>query len=134
MGRLWDLSKGDWQKVGFDALEKYAKILEKDKVLNELAELLGRTEQAEQTMEEETFVNTRLTPEWKLNPAFNSDLVGIHQSDDLTSLLPAEVALLSDVNLETVFYKKFAEKKLQTFERQGKSMNLKEEKFEVETA
>ena len=129
MGRLWDLSKGDWQKVGFDALEKYAKILEKDKALNELAELLGRTEQAEQIMEEETFVNTRLTPEWKVNPAINSDLVGIYQSDDISSLLPAEVALLSDVNLETVFYKKFAEKKLQTFEYHGKSMTLIEEKF-----
>lgn len=129
-GRMWDLSKGEWRKVQFDMLEKYASILEKDKSLQQLAELLGRMQQAEKELEEETFMNTRLVPQWKVDHADRSDLVGIHESDDLSSLLPSETALLADNNLQTVFFKKYSEKKLQTFEYEAKKMRYVEEEFE----
>ena len=37
LGRLWDMSKGSWQRVNFDLLKRYATLLEKDKALLELA-------------------------------------------------------------------------------------------------
>jgi uncharacterized protein with von Willebrand factor type A (vWA) domain len=130
LGRLFDMSKGNWQRANFDILKHYAEFLKQDKELQKLAEMLGKMRQAEKEFEEELFSNTALKPEWKAEHASKSDLIGIIESDDLSSLLPSETALLSDHTLESVFIKKFAEKKLQTFEYQAKVLSFKEEQFQ----
>jgi uncharacterized protein with von Willebrand factor type A (vWA) domain len=130
LGRLWDMSKGNWQRVNFDLLKQFAELLKRDKALAELAEMLGRMRQAEIEFETETFTNTIIKTEWKIEHARKEDLIGIYESDDLNNMLPSEAAFLSDPVLETIFYKKFVEKKLQTFEYESKSLNYKEEKFE----
>ncbi|MDR0475818.1 MAG: VWA domain-containing protein [Treponema sp.] len=129
MGRLWDMSKGRWQKVNFDILKKYAELLERDKSLQELAEMLGRMRQAEREYEEEIFAEMVIKPAWKAEHAAKSELVGIHESDDISSMLPAEAALLADEKTELLFYKKFAEKKLQTFEYQSKVLSWEKEEI-----
>jgi len=130
LGRLWDMSKGNWQRVNFDILKKYAELLKKDKAIQELAEMLGRMRQAEKEYEEELFANIQLKPEWKAEHASKEDLIGIQESDDLSSMLPSETAFLADETLQTVFFKKFAEKKLQTFEYQSKMLSYREEEFQ----
>lgn len=130
LGRLWDMSKGNWQRVNFDVLKRYAELLQRDKTLKELAEMLGKMQQAEKEFEEEIFANIQLKPEWKVEHASKADLIGIHESDDLISLLPSETAFLADPTLQTVFFKKFAEKKLQTFEYQAKMLSYNEEEFQ----
>jgi len=129
MGRLWDMSKGRWQKVNFDILKKYAELLQKDTSLQKLAEMLGRVKQAEREYEEEIFSQIVVKPAWKIEHAAKSELVGIHESDDINSMLPAEAALLADETTELLFYKKFAEKKLQTFEYQAKILFWEEEEI-----
>jgi uncharacterized protein with von Willebrand factor type A (vWA) domain len=128
-GRLWDMTKGNWHRVNFDILKRYAELLQRDKSLQELAEMLGRMRQAEKKFEEELFQNIQLKTEWKVEHASKSDLIGIHESDDLSSLLPSEAALLADETMQSVFFKKFAEKKLQTFEYQAKMLSYREEEF-----
>ncbi|MBP9888828.1 MAG: VWA domain-containing protein [Leptospiraceae bacterium] len=130
LGRLWDMSKGSWQRVNFDLLKRYATLLEKDKALLELAEMLGRMRKAQEELEEEIFTNTILKPEWKMEHAHKSELVGIHESDDLGSMIPSEIALLGSPELETVFFKKYTEKKLQTFEYQSRSKTFTEEEIQ----
>jgi len=130
LGRLWDMSKGNWQKVNLDILKRYAELLQRDKALKELAEMLGKMRQAEKEYEEELFANIQLKPEWKVKHASKADLIGIHESDDLSSLLPSEIALLADETLQSVFFKKFAEKKLQTFEYQAKMHSYREEEYQ----
>jgi uncharacterized protein with von Willebrand factor type A (vWA) domain len=130
LGRLFDMSKGNWQRANFDILKRYAEFLKQDKSLQQLAEMLGKMRQAEKEFEEELFSNTAIKPEWKAEYASKADLIGIKESDDLSSLLPAETALLSDTTLQSVFVKKFAEKKLQTFEYQAKVLSFKEEEFQ----
>ena len=130
LGRLWDMSKGSWQKVNFDILKKYAKLLEQDESLQELAEMLGRMQQAEKEFEEELFTDIKFTTAWKIESSAKSDIIGVHESDDISNALPSEFALLSDTTTETIFYKKFAEKKLQTFEYQGRTQEIIEEEFE----
>jgi uncharacterized protein with von Willebrand factor type A (vWA) domain len=129
LGRLWDMSRGRWQNINFDALKKYADILQRDKSLQELAEMLGRMRQAEQEFEEELFKELVFKPEWKAVHAGKADLVGVHESDDISSMLPAEAALLGDETTELLFYKKFAEKKLQTFQYQAKTLSYREEEI-----
>lgn len=130
LGRLWDMSKGNWQHVNLDILKKYAEILERDKSLKDLAEMLGKMQQAEKEIEEELFFNIQLKTEWKVEHASKADLIGIHESDDLSSLLASETAQLADKTMQTVFFKKFAEKKLQTFEYQARMLSYREEEFE----
>jgi uncharacterized protein with von Willebrand factor type A (vWA) domain len=130
LGRLWDMSKGNWQKANLDILKRYAELLKKDKSLKDLAEMLGKMRQAEKEFEEEIFSNISLKHEWKAEHACKADLIGIRESDDLSSLLPSETALLSDETMQSVFFKKFAEKKLQTFEYQAKVLSFKEEEFQ----
>ena len=130
LGRLWDMSKGNWQHVNLDILKRYAEILEKDKSLKELAEMLGRMQQAEKEFEEELFSNIQLRTEWKVEHASKADLIGIHESDDLSSLLASEIAQLADKTMQSIFFKKFAEKKLQTFEYQARMLSYREEEFE----
>jgi len=129
LGRLWDMSKGHWQKINFDILNKYAELLQKDASLQKLAEMLGRMRQAEREYEEEIFTEIVIKPAWKAEHAAKSELVGIHESDDISSMLPAEAALLADETTELLFYKKFAEKKLQTFEYQAKVLSYEEEEI-----
>ncbi|MDR1900836.1 MAG: VWA domain-containing protein [Treponema sp.] len=127
LGRLWDMSKGKWQKIDFDILKKYAELLQKDRSVQELAEMLGRMHSAEKEYEEELFKDIVIKPDWKIEHAQKADLIGIHESDDISSMLPSEAALLADETAELLFYKKFAEKKLQTFEYQAKILSEKEE-------
>lgn len=47
--------------------------------------------------------------------ASKSDISGITVGDDLNSLLPSEIAVLSDKRTQDVFYKNYAEKRLQVF-------------------
>jgi hypothetical protein len=96
LGRLWDMSKGNWQRTNLDILKRYTELLKKDKSLKDLAEMLGKMRQAEKEFEEELFANIQLKPEWKVDHASKADLIGIHESDDLSSLLPSETALLAD--------------------------------------
>ncbi|KAF0204715.1 MAG: hypothetical protein FD170_140 [Bacteroidetes bacterium] len=130
LGRLWDMSKGNWQRVNFDILKKYAELLKRDRSLLELAEMLGKMRQAEKEYEEEMFKNIRLKQEWKAEHASKENLIGILESDDLCSLLPSETVFLADETFQTVFFKKFAEKKLQTFEYQSKMLSFSEEEFQ----
>jgi uncharacterized protein with von Willebrand factor type A (vWA) domain len=130
LGRLFDMSKGNWQRANFDVLKRYAEFLKQDKTLQELTEMLGKLRQAEKEFEEEMYSNTAIKTEWKADYASKADLIGIKESDDLSSLLPSETALLSDVTLQSVFVKKFVEKKLQTFEYQAKVLSFKEEEFQ----
>jgi len=130
LGRLWDMSKGNWQKVNFDLLKYYAELLEKDKSIQELAEMIGRMQQAETEYEEELFTDIRLKTGWKVETASKSDLIGVYESDDISNALPSEFALLADPISEVIFYKKIVEKKLQTFEYQGRTQEIINEEFE----
>jgi len=130
LGRLWDMSKGNWQKVNFDLLKYYAELLAKDKSIQEFAEMIGRMQKAETEYEEELYTDIRLKTGWKVETASKSDLIGVHESDDISNTLPSEFALLADPTTEMVFYKKHTEKKLLAYEYQGRTQEIIEEEFE----
>lgn len=126
LGRLWDMSAGNWQNVNFSLLEKYAQILKDKKEIQELAELLGKYRKAEAELEEEEFENIEVISKYKIEHSGKSELIGITESDDLNNLLPTELALFSDLETESIFYKRFAEKKLQTFQYVNKEYDFEQ--------
>ena len=126
LGRLWDMSVGNWQNVNFSLLEKYAQILKDKKEIQELAELLGKYRKAEAELEEEEFENIEVVSKYRIEHSGKSELIGITESDDLNNLLPTELALFSDIETESIFYKRFAEKKLQTFQYVNKENDFEQ--------
>ncbi|MDR0583715.1 MAG: VWA domain-containing protein [Treponema sp.] len=125
-GRLWDMNKSKWEKLDFTVLYRYAELLENDIKLRELCEKLGRTQTAKITYEEELFTETHYIPDLNSEYSQKAEITGIHQSNDLESIIPAEIALLADPQTESVFLKKYLEKKLLAWEYQTKMFAFRE--------
>lgn len=111
----WDLSRELWKDTSFEVLEQYEELLKDEKSIQELADLLGEMKEAEIVMEEETFEKTIVRREWVVDELAKSEIVGVHESQDLSNLVSSEVGLLSDATTESLFLKKYVDKQLLTF-------------------
>ncbi len=118
----WDLSRELWQATSFDIIQQYDQLLQDEKSLRELADLLGRMREAEIEIEEETFERTIIRQEWVADEWGRAEIVGIQESDDLNSLLSSEAALLGDPATESLFLKKYADKNLITFRYEDRKL------------
>ncbi len=118
----WDMSRDLWQSTSFDALQQYDEILQDEDSLRRLADLLGQLREAEIELEEEAFEKTIVRQEWVVNPLAKTEIVGIHESQDLSHLLSSEAALLSDPATETAFLKKFADERLLTLRYEDRKL------------
>ncbi len=118
----WDLSRKLWQKTSFDLIESYRNLLEDERSVKDLADLLGSMREAEIEMEEETFEKTIIKQEWVRDEMLKSEIVGTETSDKLTNMLSSEASLLSDEDTESYFLKKYADKKLLTFRYEDKKL------------
>ena len=130
LGRLWDLSKGNWKQINFNLLLKYGELLTQKKELLALAEALGRYQKAEIEYKEEAYINWKIIQQFKYNHSGKSELIGITESDDLNHLLPTELSLFSDIETENIFYKKLSEKKLQSYQFISRESYKQTEAFE----
>jgi uncharacterized protein with von Willebrand factor type A (vWA) domain len=130
LGRFWDLSEEVWQGVDWNEFEKYAKLLEQNNDIQELAEMIGRLQESDEEYEKELLEKTIITHEWKVDDIGKSEIIGIHFSDDLNNLTPSEIALLSTPETELIFAKKFVEKKLLTYQHIDKYKRFEQEEFE----
>ena len=111
---------------GINVLQQYAKLL-KGSSVEKLAETLGRQSQSEIEYEDEMYIKTIYMPEFKADFAAKSDITGIRESDDIGNMLASEKILLCDPALEVIFFKKFSEKKLHTYEYRGRYLAHREE-------
>ncbi|PPK84352.1 uncharacterized protein with von Willebrand factor type A (vWA) domain [Neolewinella xylanilytica] len=110
----WDMSRDLWQATSFDVLKEYNELLADEDSLRQLADLLGKMREAEIVIEEESFEKTIVRQEWTVDPLGKSEIVGVHESSDLSHILSSEAALLSRPDTETAFLKKFADQSLLT--------------------
>lgn len=125
----WDMSRELWQDSSFDLIQQYDELLQDEQSIKELADLLGRLREAEIELEEETFERTIIRQEWVSDEHSRAEIVGIHESDDLSNLLSSEAGLLSDPGTEDLFLQKFAEKNLMTFRYEDRRLIKSEDKF-----
>ncbi len=116
LGRLWDLSKGNWTAIGFDILSHYATLLEQQEAIKNLAEMLGRLHDCEKELEEQEIDVEKILYSTTIDHAQKSEIVSIHESDDLQYCIPQELVLLGSPESELLFYLKYAEKKLLTYQ------------------
>ncbi|MBR4803857.1 MAG: VWA domain-containing protein, partial [Bacteroidales bacterium] len=114
-GYLWDMSNSPFRNLGFDILKKYSELLKNDTTLQEFAELLGRQSTTSQEVEKQIIDETIIKSEYHPKPAQSGNIVGFEYSNDISRVLPSEVGLLNDPDLENLFYFKFVEKQLLSY-------------------
>ena len=114
-GRLWDLSSADFNDYGFEILSDFADLLENDKSLQELADLIGRqngeTERYEKELREKVEIKTEFHPK----PAYRGQISGLRLSGEISSALPSELAMSKNDATKLYFAQKFAENKLLSY-------------------
>ncbi|MEL6652593.1 MAG: VWA domain-containing protein [Bacteroidota bacterium] len=118
VGKYWNMSQELWESSDFDLLERYDALLANERSVQELTDLLGRLKEAELETEEEIYEDVIIQQRHTIQTEERAEIVGVHQSDDLNSLLSTETSLLGDPDTETIFLKRFADKQLQTFQYQ----------------
>ena len=112
-GRLWDLSKTDFNDYGFDILKmkEFAELLKNDKSLQELADLIGRqngeTERYEKELREKIDIKTEFHPK----PAYRGQISGIRLSGEISSALPSALAMSANPKTKPYFNLQVTEKK-----------------------
>lgn len=114
-GFLWDLSKGFFRDSGFDILNTYADLLEKDESLKNFAEILGKHTRTQKEYEKELREKTVIYTEYHPRPAYKGQITGIRTSNDISSVLPTELALLKNPATKKLFELKYAQKQLLSF-------------------
>ncbi|HAS6342603.1 TPA: ATPase RavA stimulator ViaA [Vibrio vulnificus] len=125
VGRLWDMASAKLSKTDVSVMKRYAEFLKKNNGLQEIAEQLGRmANEVDDPDLQRTSAEELQMVEEKSDEA-TDDIVGIHESDDLNKLLPNETMFLAYPELEVVFYKHLADKRLMNYRVQGKSRTLR---------
>lgn len=125
-GRLWDLSSGIFEERGFEIFDTFAKLLENDESLQELAEILGKQSRAQSTFEKELRDKVVIKSEWKPKTAYRGEINGIKYSNDISCVLPSELALLRNPATKKLFQLKFAQKQLLSYNYRTKDEVKKE--------
>ncbi len=123
-GKLWDLTATHLLHGNNSLFRHYAGFLANNPELKKIADALGRAAAQDSSVEEQ--ITRMQTPEWKhvQQEQVPDDLVGIHQSNELNRLISSETVLLTEPELETVFYKQFAERRLLNYQFMGQSRSL----------
>lgn len=122
LARIWDMSSGRLTQGDHDYLQQQANYLSKHPELLSLAEQIGR--QSHPHSEE-------ATPE-ESNPHFETatvrseqaldEMTGVTQSAEVARMLPNQIMLLGEPDLELLFYKNLLDRRLLTYQMQGQSL------------
>lgn len=134
LGRLWDLSESTFETSDFEILEQFSKLLDQDESLRELAELLVKQTRAQSLFEKEIRDKVVIKSEWHPKPAYRGEIDGLRYSNDISSVLPSELALLKNTAAKKLFQLKFAQKQLLSFKYQNDVLDSKEENIQEETS
>lgn len=113
---FWGLNKGIWGQHTFQLLSAVKAVCDRNPSIKTLLDALGRKcndKPVPKTSVEERNTKTHVV---RFHAATKSDIDGIGLSNRLDALLPVEVALLGHLALENMFYRKFTEHRLQTFD------------------
>jgi len=114
-GYLWDMSNAPFRNLGFDILKKYVSLLSQEEILQKFAELLGKQSITSQKIEKKIIEESVVTSEYHPKPAQNGNIIGFEYSNEISRVFLSETALLTDPDLENLFYLRLAEKKLLSY-------------------
>lgn len=109
--QAWALMGGIWNAVTFEQILPIVRIQRKYPVLLQVAKIMGR--QADEEGSERIAVS--MGGDQKMTHAAPSDIEGVGVGNDISALLPLELAQMTDPDLDGLFAYKYATRRLQTF-------------------
>lgn len=127
--QCWALMGGIWNVVEFDRIRPIIRLQEQYPVLLDVARRVGRI--ADDQGPERVPVASG--GGMRVEHSAPSDIEGITVGNDLTALLPLEMAIMADEQLDSLFAYRFATRRLQTFQYKSNLMK-KAQKVEVRRA
>ena len=107
-GRLWDMSLSELHRQYFENLEKYASIMERNEDIKKIVEMLGKIELE--------YGSKRLA----ITSYGKSEIYSVTTSKSIEYMLPIELVKLTDETLELLFFSKYIDGKLLTYQLRGK--------------
>jgi uncharacterized protein with von Willebrand factor type A (vWA) domain len=114
----WDLSASTQHESLFNLLQRSDYILQQRRQIQAIADRLGRLDQAELEQARRSVRKFSKPQSMILNRAAKSTVIGIRESDDISAITSCEAVLLASPETEDLFFLKFAEKKLLTYDYQ----------------
>ncbi|GDY26375.1 hypothetical protein AHAT_22650 [Agarivorans sp. Toyoura001] len=134
LGRLWDMAAAKLSKTEVNLLQQFAAFLKGQKGLQKIAEQLGRmADQVSDPNSSKAPVEELELVEEQLDQV-TDDIVGIHEGNDLSKLLPNETMFLAYPELEVIFYKHLVDHQLMNYHMQGKQRKLRKVKTHKKAA
>ena len=110
----YDYSKGHKRFINFKEINAFIKHIQTSKDLRKIAALLGREEKNGNKKIEHSSIDQSIKTH-----NHKEEMSGVTLGRDLANLLPQELAMLKDENLELLFNLKYIQNRLFCFEKQG---------------
>ena len=129
-GYFWDLSKGNLIESDINTLISWVEFLKKNKEIRELCNLLGKMKKYNKELIKEKISRTIKYDIKVPDKNSNEEISGIKLGKSIEYLLPNELALLNDSELEELFDLKYVEEKLMLFDYDSYINIEQEKKFE----
>ena len=127
-GYFWDLSKGNLIESDINTLISWVEFLKKNKKIMELCNLLGKMKKYNKELIKEK-ISRAIKYDIKVpDQNSNEEVSGIKLGKSIEYLLPNELALLNDSELEELFDLKYIEEKLMLFDYDS-YINVEKEKI-----
>ncbi len=95
-GRLWDMSAGQLKRGDYQLIVKYGEFLNEQPELKRLAEQLGRSREAKSIPRNDAQMGNLPHHGARTGATVPEQVDGLQQSDDISRLLPPELATLRD--------------------------------------
>lgn len=127
-GYFWDLSKGNLIESDINTLISWVEFLKKNKKIMELCNLLGKMKKYNKELIKEKISRAIKYDIKVLDKNSNEEVSGIKLGKSIEYLLPNELALLNDSELEELFDLKYIEEKLMLFDYDS-YINVEKEKI-----
>lgn len=109
----WERHVREWGRTDYERRKKIDKMYYRYPVLQEIIRIIGR-EQPQRKDEKDNIVY-KYIPILLSTPTTTTEIEQISVGNDLSHVIPTEIASLSEQATEMMFFKKYAEKQLQTF-------------------
>ena len=117
--QTWALMGGLWNNLEFERIRSIVKLQKDYPEVLEVAKVLGRIADDEGNEKVPLSVGNRMS----IDHSAPSDIEGVTVGNDLTSMLPYEMAQMLDDDLNNLFVYKFATRNLQNFRHKSQIMN-----------
>lgn len=117
--QAWALMGGIWNAVEFERVRTIVRVQQKYPQVLEVARVLGRVADPRGGERVPLGMGGKLP----VSHGAPSDIEGVGTGNDLSALLPFELAQMADADLDALFAYKFATRRLQTFDFRSRIMH-----------